>query len=267
MTLDLLFDPMFRMPFFSGLLLAPLLALLGAYLRLRREWLSALAYTQIAAAGGMLAMVLHLPVLPMAMAVAACAALGKGLTGKTGNDHFAMAFLLAWALAMLLAGLTRHGHHAGSTLLDGQLYFTGAGHLTAALLLTLAATLMLPWLNRPLLTLRLIPDHFAINRQRCWHYTLLFDLMTVAILAASATAFGVIATFALVFIPPWIAWHLAVGWRQVVMLSMALATAAYLAAFVLAITADQPFGPVLVVMLALLSGFRLWPRPTRSQTI
>lgn len=260
MTLELLFDPMFRLPFFSGLILAPLLALLGAYLRLRREWLSALAYTQIAAAGGMLAMVLHLPVLPLAMAVAALAAIGKGLSGRSGNDHFALAFLCAWGVAMLLAGLTAHGHHAGSMLLDGQLYFTGVGHVTAAVGLAAAAALLLPGLNRPLLTLHLFPDHFRLNQRRCWHYTLLFDLLAVTILAVSATAFGVMASFALVFLPSWIAWHLAVGWQQVLWLSMALATLAYLAAFVLAMASDQPFGPVLVVLLVLLSALRLWPR-------
>ena len=39
MNLDLLVDPLFRVPFLTGLLLAGLLPLIGMYLRLRGEWL------------------------------------------------------------------------------------------------------------------------------------------------------------------------------------------------------------------------------------
>lgn len=258
--MELLLDPMFRMPFFSGLLLAPLAALLGVYLRLRTEWLAALAYTQLAAAGGMLAVVLHLPVLAGALTAAVLTAGAKGLSGRTGNDHFALAFLLAWGVTLLLAGFSHHGSHMGTALLDGQLYFTGPAHLTAGLLLALAITLLLPWLHRPLLLGRLYPDHFDLNQQRGWHYGLMFDLLAVLTLAVCATAFGVMATFALVFIPPWLAWHLAVGWRQTLLLAMLLALGAYLAAFVLAIAVDQPFGPVLVVLLGLMAMLRLLPR-------
>ena len=37
MSLELLFDPLFRVPFATGLLLAALLPLIGMYLRLRNE--------------------------------------------------------------------------------------------------------------------------------------------------------------------------------------------------------------------------------------
>lgn len=261
--MDLLFDPLFRMPFFTGLLLAPLAALLGVYLRLRTEWLAALAYTQLAAAGGMLAVVLHAPVLAGALAAAIVTAVAKGLSGRSGNDHFALAFLLAWGLTLLLAGFTQHGHHVGATLLDGQLYFTGRTHLTAGLLLALSIVLLLPWLHRPLMLRRLYPDHFALNQQRGWHHGLLFDLMAVVTLAVCATAFGVMASFALVFVPAWLAWHLATGWRQVLSIAMLLALTAYLAAFALALILDQPFGPVLVVLLALMAPLRLCPRRSK----
>lgn len=42
MSLSLVVDPLFRVPFANGLLLALLLPLLGAYVRLRNEWLAAL---------------------------------------------------------------------------------------------------------------------------------------------------------------------------------------------------------------------------------
>ena len=58
MSFDLLFDPLFRVPFFTGLLLAGLLPLIGMYLRLRGEWLAALAFAQMASAGALVAMVI-----------------------------------------------------------------------------------------------------------------------------------------------------------------------------------------------------------------
>jgi zinc/manganese transport system permease protein len=50
-SLSLVFDPLFRVPFANGLLLALLLPVLGAYVRLRDEWLAALGLAQVTAAG------------------------------------------------------------------------------------------------------------------------------------------------------------------------------------------------------------------------
>jgi zinc/manganese transport system permease protein len=57
------YDPMFRVPFFTGLLFAGALPLLGMYLRLREEWLAPLALAQVAAAGALAASIQGLPVL------------------------------------------------------------------------------------------------------------------------------------------------------------------------------------------------------------
>ena len=46
---------LFLIPFLTGLGLAILLPLLGCYLRLRDEWLAALAYSHVSAAGALLA--------------------------------------------------------------------------------------------------------------------------------------------------------------------------------------------------------------------
>ena len=51
MNTDLLFDPLFAEPFVTGLAFAILLPLLGAFLRLRDEWLAALAFAQACQAG------------------------------------------------------------------------------------------------------------------------------------------------------------------------------------------------------------------------
>ena len=85
--------------------------------------------------------------------------------------------------------------------------------------------------------------------------------MLVAVtLALSATAIGVMAAFALVFIPPWIAFRFAHGWRQTLLWSVGLGTLAYLVSFVAAIQVDQPFGPVLVAVLLLMAPVRALAR-------
>lgn len=56
-----MWNELFLLPFLTGLALAIVLPLLGAYLRLRDEWLAALSYAHIAAAGALLALVSSLP--------------------------------------------------------------------------------------------------------------------------------------------------------------------------------------------------------------
>ncbi len=84
MSLDLLFDPLFRLPFVTGLLLAGLLPLIGMYLRLRGEWLAALAFAQMASAGALVAMVMDVPMLLGGALAALVAALVKGLMARAG---------------------------------------------------------------------------------------------------------------------------------------------------------------------------------------
>ena len=84
MSLELLFDPLFRVPFATGLLLAAILPLIGMYLRLRNEWLAALAFAQMASAGALVAMVLDGPMLAGGVLAALLAALVKGLLARAG---------------------------------------------------------------------------------------------------------------------------------------------------------------------------------------
>ncbi len=265
MALDTLVDPLFRVPFFTGLVLAPLAALLGTWLRLREEWLAAMAYAQVAAAGGVLGAVLNLALVPAALAIAAVAAVVKGLAARAGNDHFALFMLLGWGLTLLVAANSAHGEMVGRALLDGQLYFTGPGHLWAGATLLALTLALLPWLAPRLLLSRFFPEHFAANGLPAWRHKLVFDLLVVMVVALTTTAVGVMATFALVFIPPWIAFALARGWRPVMVWSALLALGAYLIAFAGAILLDQPFGPVLTLVLASLAVLRL-ARRARNAT-
>jgi zinc/manganese transport system permease protein len=256
MNITLIFDPMFHLPFFAGLLLAPALALLGAYLRLREEWLAALAYAQLAAAGGIISILLPVPVIPAALATAGLAAAGKGMLQRAGNDQYALFIILGWSCALLVAANSPHGEMIGRALMDGQLYFIGRQHLVAAIVLLLAMAALLPWLSPQLLRFQLFPDHFTANNLRGWPVHLLFDLLVVAAISISVTAMGVMAAFALVFIPAWVAFGLASGWRSVLGTASVLAATAYLLAFVTAILLNQPFGPTLTAWLLLLASAR-----------
>ncbi|KIH75932.1 zinc transport system permease protein [Geoalkalibacter ferrihydriticus] len=257
-NLALIFDPLFHLPFLNGLLLVPLAALLGAYLRLREEWLASLAFAQVAAAGGILSVLFHVPMLLAAVITAILAGIGKGLLQRAGNDNYAILILLGWSVALLIAANSPHGEMLGKALMDGQLYFTGWSHGVSALLLAVALLVVLPWLSPRLLLGRLFPDHFTANDLPGRRYHLIFDLLVVTVLAVTTTAVGVMATFALVFIPSWIAFRLAPSWRATLWLSGLLALGAYLVAFVAAILLDQPFGPVLVAVLVLLAPLRFF---------
>ncbi len=260
-------EPLFQTAFVTGLLLTPLVAVLGVYLRLRNEWLAALGYAQVAAAGGVASVLLPVAMLPMALAAATAAALLKGALRRSGNDHFALLILLGWGAAFLIAANHASGEMVGSALLDGQLYFTGSGHLTLTVVLATIALTALPWLSPRLLRERLFPDHFSANSLPTWWHTLPFDLLVVATIATATTAIGIMAAFALIFIPAWIAWHLARGWRQTLAIAAALATTAYLLAWWLALVLDQPFGPVIVALLVALTPLRLLPARATPQPI
>jgi zinc transport system permease protein len=63
---------------------------------------------------------------------------------------------------------------------------------------------------------------------------------------------GVMGAFALVFIPPWLAFRRAANWRSGLRLALAIGALGYLGAFALALALDQPFGPVLTILLVML---------------
>jgi zinc transport system permease protein len=136
MNTDLLFDPLFAQPFATGLAFAILLPLLGCYLRLRDEWLAALAFAQSAAAGSLLAMLAGLPLALGGLAAAALAAALKhafeGATRGTQGAAYAMLLLLGWGISVLLVANLPLAERMGHALFDGQLYFTDRSHLIAA---------------------------------------------------------------------------------------------------------------------------------------
>lgn len=177
MSFELLFDPLFRVPFATGLLLAAILPLIGMYLRLRNEWLAALAFAQMASAGALVAMVLDGPMLAGGVLAALLAALVKGLLARAGASAYALMMLLAWGGGVLLVANHPLAEQAGHALFDGQLYFTGEAHLLVTALAAVVVLPVLAWLSRPLLLARFFPEFYRARGQNERPRLLLFDLL------------------------------------------------------------------------------------------
>ena len=168
--MSLLFDPLFRIPLFVGLLAAFILPLLGCYLRLRDEWLAALGLAHVAAACHLLGMSLHLPLLLSGGAGAVIAVALKQLLKREGNGGYALMMLGGWAALYLIAANTTLGESLSHALSDGQLYFANAEQLLALAIGTGLALALLPWWNRRLLRARFFPAHEAANKLPAWRW-------------------------------------------------------------------------------------------------
>jgi zinc transport system permease protein len=247
--MGVLFDPLFLAPFVNGLLLAVILTLLGPYSRMRGEWLASLGVAQAAGAGLLLGAFLENSTAG-ALVAAAAAAVAKTLVGRrSGNDAYAVMLLVGWSAALMLAANSARGEDLSHALLEGQLYFTGTSQLWSIIALLAVVGVMVPVLSRRLLLGCLLPDRVVGDRRPTARYDLAFDVLVAISLALAATVVGVMAAFALVFIPAWVAFRLATSWRSTVTWSLVLGTTAYIGSFALAIVFNQPYGPVLVAAL------------------
>jgi zinc transport system permease protein len=139
-------------------------------------------------------------------------------------------------------------------MVEGQLYFAGFSHLTAAAMLAILTMVGLYWLMPIVIRNRFFPGHDAANRLPAWRWHLAFDLLAALSMAVATAIVGLMAAFALVFIPPWLAFRSARNWKQALVISVSFGTAGYIAAFLLALWLDQPFGPVLVALLLVVAG-------------
>lgn len=251
MTLQLLFDPLFRLPFFTGLALAATLPLLGMYLRLRHEWLAALALAQMASSGALLAAAVHGPLLLGGLGLALAGATLKSRMARAGDSGYALMLLFGWGLSILLVANTPIAEQVGHALFDGQLYLIGDSQFVFSIVFLFVAVAALRRLSRPLLLMRFFPEFFRARALPERRYTLAFDWLAAAAVASATTSIGVIAAFGLVFVPPWIAYRFGASWKKGLVWSVVIGIASYLAAFGLALALDQPFGPVCALILAL----------------
>jgi len=261
MTVASIADPLFLVPFLNGLLLAAALPAIGVYARLRGEWLASLGIGQVAAAGIVFSAFVGLPVAVGAVLVALLTAPIKTLIGRQdGDDTYGLMLLAGWSLALLLAANTAHGEDLSRALLQGQIYFTGPSHLAGIAAVAAAVAGLLPWVSAHLVRARFFPEYNAANGITNPRHELVFDALSAVTLAVAASVVGVMGAFALVFVPPWVAFRLARSWRHTVWWSAALGVTAHLIAFVLAIAMDQPFGPMLVATLLAVAAARALAR-------
>jgi len=254
-------DQTFRVPFLTGIAFSLSLPVLGMYLRLREEWLAALAFAQLAAAGSLLAAIAGVPFQFGAVAAAGGGALVKSLITGTGNNGYAAMMILGWAAAILLLANVPVAEHLGHALFDGQLYFADDTHLLAAVGFLLVGGGLLAAISRPLLLERMLPGFFAASGRSSRRFHVGFDLLAAAGLALATASVGVMAAFGLVFVPSMIAYRVGSNWKSSLAVAAGVGLASYLLAFVIALELDQPFGPVLVVILVAAAGLgQILPR-------
>lgn len=246
-----MFDGLFLLPFLTGLCLALLLPVLGCFLRLRDEWLAALAYAHVAAAGALMALIAGVAPQLGGIGAAALVAAGKRFFSErfAGGAAFALLLLGGWALAVLLAANQPLAERLGHALFDGQLYFSDTDNFYLALLWSLFAVPALLWLSRHLLLARIYPAYFQARHLPVWPVLSGFDLLAALSLALATLTLGVMGSFALIFVPPWIVFRRAPSWRSGLLLAALVGVLGYVAAFALALALDQPFGPVLALLL------------------
>ncbi len=247
--LDLILDPLFRVPFLTGLLLAATLPVLGTLLLLRDEWLAALGLAHVAAASALLGLAAGLPLVLGGGAGALLGALAKGVLGVGGNVTYGFMILGGWSALLLVAANTPLGDSLSHALIDGQLYFSGTVELTAAFVVAALAVVTLPWLTPRLLRARFFPRDETANGLPAWRWHLGFDGLAALGLAVGIATLGIMGAFALVLVPAWIAFRTATGWGPTQAVAVGSGALGYLGAFGLALAFDQPFGPVLVALL------------------
>jgi zinc transport system permease protein len=246
-----MWSELFLTPFLTGLCFAIVLPLLGAYLRLRDEWLAALAYSHVAAAGALLALVVAAPPMMGGVFAAGLAALLKRFVASklSGGASYALLLLSGWAVSVLLAANHPLAERLGHALFDGQLYFSSGELLAWVAVGSLVCVFLLKRLSPRLLLTHIYPDFFRARISATWSTQAGFDLLSALTLALATMSMGVMGAFSLIFIPPWLAFRRAGDWRKGLRLAVAIAVSAYITAFMLALGFDQPFGPVLALVL------------------
>jgi zinc transport system permease protein len=244
---------LFLIPFLTGLAFAILLPVLGCYLRLRDEWLAALAYSHVAATGALLALLAGVAPVLGGLVMAALAGAGRRLFARrlSGGAGDALLLLAGWSGAVLLAANAPMAERLGHALFDGQLYFAGSDQLWPVAIGGVFVLLILRALSSRLLLARVYPDLFRLRGLPAWPTQVGFDLLAALSLALATMSLGVMGAFALVFIPPWLAFRRAAKWRSGLLWAQGISVLAYVAAFGLALGLDQPFGPVLALLLVL----------------
>ena len=251
--MQLLFDPLFRIPLIVGLLASILLPLLGALLHAREEWLAALGIAHVTAAAQLVGAALGLPLLASGALGAIIAVAAKQLTAQQGNLGYGLLMLAGWCVLYLVAANSALGESLAHALSDGQIFLVGKDQLIAMLLVAVPFLGCLSWWSQRLLRARFFTGYEQANKLPAWRWHLSFDLLAALLLAFSTASMGLMASFALVVLPAWTAFALTKSWKSALSVSMLIGVASYLIAFVVALSYDQAFAPVQVAVLLVLA--------------
>jgi zinc transport system permease protein len=253
----MIWDTFFIIPFFSGLIISIILSAIGVLLRLRNEWLAALGFAHLAGASALIGLAVHVPAVIGATLGATLGAVIKAVGRFRGNTVYALMILAGWSITLLVAANTTLGSVMGHAMVEGQLYFANYLQFSAAVLLAVATITGLYWLVPIVVRSRFFPGHDAADHQEVKLWYLAFDLLAALSMAIATGIVGLMAAFALVFIPPWLAFRLGRHWKQTMAISIGFGTAGYIFSFLLALFMDQPFGPVLVSFLLVMASVLL----------
>jgi zinc/manganese transport system permease protein len=184
---------LFLLPFLTGLALAVVLPLVGCYLRLRDEWLAALAYAHVAAAGALVAVLTGLSPLLGGLMAAGAAGAGKRVLSRrlSGGGAFPVLLLAGWAAGVLVTANHPVAERLGNALFDGQLYFAQGEQLSIAVAWGIVALLLLRRLSPHLLLSHVYPDFFRMRGVGAWPVQAGFDLLAALTLALATMSIGV----------------------------------------------------------------------------
>ncbi len=238
------------LPLLNGVLMTALLGLAGVGLLLRGSVWQVFAVSQWAAVGGVIASVMLVPVLLPALVLAGLA-LAIQRHWQDAERLSLTLFLAGLAVVTLLAANLSQASLAAARWVDGQLYFTGSRELLWIALLAVLSVVLLPVLRRVWLHAQRQPD---ISGQPgpglVWRAIELAWL--VLIIVVGAQALGVPGAMATLLLPAWAAARMAKNLTGLLVWTQLLAQLGFVVAWVLSLSLDQPFAPVLVLIQLLL---------------
>lgn len=238
-------DSFWFWPFWSGLGSAVLLGLAGASLFLRSASLQGLVVSQSAAAGGILASALVLPVLPGAMLLAGLVYWHVQYAKRLKPERILLFFLLCGAsVNALLANMT-HLHAAAERWLSGDIYYISRDDALWLLLLIAATFALYPRLHRVWLQSQLAPDIVG-PRLSVWQ-RMPEAIWLLSVLVLSSYLLGTPAAVFMLLLPPWLAAYWSKCFRSFLILSVLICSLIYLLAWHVALWLDQPFAPLLIL--------------------
>jgi len=256
----------------ASLLVAPVLAGVGALLQLRREAFLGVAVPQFAAAGVACALWLlpnfpalqqsflehgHPPMLyllPFAAGAAFLALMAYGLRGG-GAPHPALlagGFAFAGALSLIFLSRQPSGANYAETMLRGDVLYLDV-HDFGALAAVCALGAIYLVLARRTLLVGAIDAEQAVALQLPWRFVQgLQPLVLGSVIGCGVMTLGPVLVFALLFLPPLAASAAARNLRQFLSLSLIFSLLTAALAWVPALLADLPYGPAAGVIAGLL---------------